>query len=138
MKEFFFSVHSVRRTRVIDDECDYFTTNSKWLSRQDRDTLQKREDELHSQRHKSKSRQDRVVSVKMYKVVLSFDKNPYFFDDPCRKGITNTIKTFEELLYFIVTENVANFFSFLFFVLVFPINPGHKKSILSCEENYDA
>ncbi|XP_025078009.1 activating signal cointegrator 1-like isoform X2 [Pomacea canaliculata] len=54
---------SVRRTRVIDDECDYFTTNSQWLSRQDRDTLQKREDELHSQRHKSKSRQDRVVTL---------------------------------------------------------------------------
>ncbi|XP_065188742.1 activating signal cointegrator 1-like [Sycon ciliatum] len=47
---------SVQRTRVIDDESDYFAadTNS-WLSKEDRKTLQARQEELHEQRHATRS-----------------------------------------------------------------------------------
>ncbi|KAK7486815.1 hypothetical protein BaRGS_00021962 [Batillaria attramentaria] len=53
---------SVRRTQVIDDECDYFSTDSnQWLSKQDREALRKREEELRSARHGS--RRDRKVTL---------------------------------------------------------------------------
>ncbi|KAM9515323.1 activating signal cointegrator 1 [Guaruba guarouba] len=46
---------SVRRTQVIDDESDYFATDSnQWLSKQEREALQKREQELWELRHTSR------------------------------------------------------------------------------------
>ncbi|NXR11616.1 TRIP4 protein, partial [Semnornis frantzii] len=46
---------SVRRTQVIDDECDYFATNSnQWLSKQEREALQLREQQLRELRHASR------------------------------------------------------------------------------------
>ncbi|NXD12873.1 TRIP4 protein, partial [Nothocercus nigrocapillus] len=46
---------SVRRTQVIDDESDYFATDSNtWLSKQEREALQKREQELRELRHASR------------------------------------------------------------------------------------
>ncbi|NXB36665.1 TRIP4 protein, partial [Eulacestoma nigropectus] len=46
---------SVRRTQVIDDESDYFATDSnQWLSKQEREALQKREQELQELRHASR------------------------------------------------------------------------------------
>ncbi|NXO29102.1 TRIP4 protein, partial [Cisticola juncidis] len=46
---------SVRRTQVIDDESDYFSTDSnQWLSKQERELLQKREQELRELRHASR------------------------------------------------------------------------------------
>ncbi|NXI79601.1 TRIP4 protein, partial [Rhipidura dahli] len=46
---------SVRRTQVIDDESDYFATDSnQWLSKQEREALQKRERELRELRHASR------------------------------------------------------------------------------------
>ncbi|NXS63630.1 TRIP4 protein, partial [Brachypteracias leptosomus] len=46
---------SVRRTQVIDDESDYFATDSnQWLSKQEREALQKREQELRELRHTSR------------------------------------------------------------------------------------
>lgn len=46
---------SVRRTQVIDDESDYFATDSnQWLSKQEREALQKREQELWELRHASR------------------------------------------------------------------------------------
>ncbi|XP_061451061.1 activating signal cointegrator 1 isoform X2 [Rhineura floridana] len=45
---------SVRRTQVIDDELDYFATDSnQWLSKQEREALEKREKELRELRHAS-------------------------------------------------------------------------------------
>ncbi|XP_045216561.1 activating signal cointegrator 1-like [Mercenaria mercenaria] len=53
---------SVRRTQVIDDEADYFSTDSnQWLSKEDREMLRKREEELRSQRHAS--RKDRKITL---------------------------------------------------------------------------
>ncbi|KAM6308472.1 activating signal cointegrator 1 [Aegotheles albertisi] len=46
---------SVRRTQVIDDESDYFATDSnQWLSKQEREALQTREQELRELRHASR------------------------------------------------------------------------------------
>nr|XP_058150317.1 activating signal cointegrator 1 isoform X1 [Dasypus novemcinctus] len=46
---------SVRRTQVIDDESDYFASDSnQWLSKIERETLQKREEELRELRHASR------------------------------------------------------------------------------------
>ena len=54
--------YSVRRTQVIDDECDYFSTDSnQWLNKEDREALRKREEELRAARFAS--RKDRKVGV---------------------------------------------------------------------------
>ncbi|ETE66571.1 Activating signal cointegrator 1, partial [Ophiophagus hannah] len=46
---------SVRRTQVIDDESDYFATDSnQWLSKQERHVLEKRAKELYELRHASR------------------------------------------------------------------------------------
>lgn len=44
----------VRRTKVIDDECDYFASDNKWLSKKERDALRKKEEELREKRHGSR------------------------------------------------------------------------------------
>ncbi|XP_029430275.1 activating signal cointegrator 1 isoform X2 [Rhinatrema bivittatum] len=50
-----FDKTSVRRTQVIDDESDYFATDSnQWLSRPEREALRKRERELLDLRHASR------------------------------------------------------------------------------------
>ncbi|XP_075386980.1 activating signal cointegrator 1 isoform X2 [Tenrec ecaudatus] len=50
-----FDRNSVRRTRVIDDESDYFASDSnQWLSKLEREALQKREEELRELRHASR------------------------------------------------------------------------------------
>ncbi|XP_076984300.1 activating signal cointegrator 1 isoform X2 [Tamandua tetradactyla] len=50
-----FDKTSVRRTQVIDDESDYFASDSnQWLSKLERETLQKREEELRELRHASR------------------------------------------------------------------------------------
>lgn len=51
----------MRRTQVIDDECDYYATDSnQWLSSEDRDKLRTREEELRQSRHGS--RRDRKIT----------------------------------------------------------------------------
>ncbi|CAG5134909.1 unnamed protein product [Candidula unifasciata] len=52
---------SVKRTQVIDDECDYYATDAnQWLSSEERDKLRKREEELRKSRHGS--RRDRKIT----------------------------------------------------------------------------
>ncbi|KAG7283778.1 hypothetical protein CRUP_034402 [Coryphaenoides rupestris] len=54
--------NSVRRTQVLDDESDYFATDSnQWLSPGERDKLKKREEELRELRHAS--RKDRKITL---------------------------------------------------------------------------
>ncbi|KAK3743126.1 hypothetical protein RRG08_063984 [Elysia crispata] len=56
-----FDRNSVRRTQVIDDECDYYATDAnRWLSHDDREKLRLREDELRKARHGS--RRDRKIT----------------------------------------------------------------------------
>ncbi|KAJ8272183.1 hypothetical protein COCON_G00110420 [Conger conger] len=54
--------NSVRRTQVLDDESDYFSTDSnQWLSTGEREALRKREAELGELRHAS--RKDRKITL---------------------------------------------------------------------------
>ncbi|KAM4602520.1 activating signal cointegrator 1 [Polymixia lowei] len=54
--------NSVRRTQVLDDESDYFATDSnQWLSPSERDKLRKKEEELRDLRHTS--RKDRKITL---------------------------------------------------------------------------
>lgn len=46
---------------MIDDESDYFTVNSVWLSKAEREKLQQRAEELQTRRHAS--RLDRRVML---------------------------------------------------------------------------
>lgn len=53
---------SVRRTQVLDDESDYFATESnQWLSPGEREKLRKKEEELRELRHAS--RKDRKITL---------------------------------------------------------------------------
>ncbi|XP_070686107.1 activating signal cointegrator 1 isoform X2 [Pempheris klunzingeri] len=54
--------NSVRRTQVLDDESDYFATETnQWLSPSERDKLRKKEEELRELRHAS--RKDRKITL---------------------------------------------------------------------------
>ncbi|XP_015179609.1 PREDICTED: activating signal cointegrator 1 isoform X4 [Polistes dominula] len=46
--------NSARRTKVIDDESDYFQTNSTWLTSAEREKFRKREEEISAQKHASR------------------------------------------------------------------------------------
>ena len=52
---------SVRRTKVIDDESDYFATDSKWLNKNERKVLKDKEDRLHKLKHAS--RRDKKITL---------------------------------------------------------------------------
>lgn len=54
-------IYSARRTKVIDDESDYFQSNSIWLSHDERKKLQKQEEEILARKHAS--RLDRKVAI---------------------------------------------------------------------------
>lgn len=55
-------ISSVRRTQVLDDESDYFATDSnQWLSPSEREKLRKKEEELREIRHAS--RRDRKITL---------------------------------------------------------------------------
>ena len=59
-KGFLLPIFSTRRTKVIDDESDYYATESKWLSKTEREQLQKKKDALHARMHAS--RKDRKIT----------------------------------------------------------------------------
>ena len=55
-------LNSVQRTKVIDDESDYFTADTNtWLAPEERQVLQRRQAQLHEARHAS--RQNRKVTL---------------------------------------------------------------------------
>lgn len=54
-------IYSARRTKVIDDESDYYQSNSIWLSHDERKKLQKREEEALARKHMS--RLDKRVAI---------------------------------------------------------------------------
>lgn len=68
-------ISSVRRTQVLDDESDYFATDSnQWLSPNERAALRKREEELREIRHAS--RKDRKITLDFAgRTVLEEDGN---------------------------------------------------------------
>ncbi|XP_063782427.1 activating signal cointegrator 1 isoform X2 [Pseudophryne corroboree] len=61
---------SVRRTHVIDDESDYFSTDSnQWLSQTEREVLRKKEQELQELRHTSRLTRKVTIDFAGRKVV---------------------------------------------------------------------
>ncbi|XP_046753598.1 activating signal cointegrator 1 [Diprion similis] len=46
--------NSARRTEVIDDECDYYQTNSVWLSNSEREKLEKYENDVRAKKYGSR------------------------------------------------------------------------------------
>ncbi|KAB1278259.1 Activating signal cointegrator 1 [Camelus dromedarius] len=66
---------SIRRTQVIDDESDYFASDSnQWLSKIEREALQKREEELREFRHASRLSKKITIDFAGRKIVE--DENP--------------------------------------------------------------
>ncbi|EFN68058.1 Activating signal cointegrator 1 [Camponotus floridanus] len=49
-----FDRNSARRTKVIDDESDYYQSNNIWLSAEDREKLRKQESEAQARKHASR------------------------------------------------------------------------------------
>ena len=45
---------SARRTKVIDDQADYFSADSKWLSKKQRSVAKKKEEDLDALKHQSR------------------------------------------------------------------------------------
>lgn len=45
---------SARRTKVIDDQADYFSAGSKWLSKKQRSVAKRKEDDLAAMKHQSR------------------------------------------------------------------------------------
>lgn len=57
-------VCSAKRTQVIDDESDYFATDSnQWLTFKQRDTLRSKEAEIRAKRHASRRDRSRQVTL---------------------------------------------------------------------------
>lgn len=48
---------SERRTRVIDDNCDYYSSDNKWLTTEQRELVRKKEKELRDEQEASRRRQ---------------------------------------------------------------------------------
>lgn len=69
----------VRRTKVIDDECDYFASDSRWLSKQERDALRKKEEELREKRYGSR-RQQKITLDFAGRRVIDENEPDYSFD----------------------------------------------------------
>ena len=65
---------SVRRTKVIDDESDYFTTDgNQWLSKKEREALKEKEEMLRQKRHGSRRGVKVTIDFAGRKVVSESD-----------------------------------------------------------------
>ena len=65
----YFPLNSAKRTQVLDDESDYFNTDSHWLSKTDREALKNRDQQIREQRYASR--------LEARKMNLDFAGNPY-------------------------------------------------------------
>ena len=79
---------SEKRTRVFDDESDYFDSNSRWISKENREILQSKEMEL---KEKKYDRRNNVVKVDLLGRKIVVDETNvagvYDPDDPIVKAI---------------------------------------------------
>ncbi|XP_054278390.1 activating signal cointegrator 1-like [Macrosteles quadrilineatus] len=60
---------SEKRTRIIDDESDYFSTNSVWLSAAEREKLKKKEEEVYARKHQSRREQTLTLDLGLRKMI---------------------------------------------------------------------
>ncbi|XP_033116163.1 activating signal cointegrator 1-like [Anneissia japonica] len=80
---------SIKRTQIIDDESDYFATDTnQWLSKNERELLRKRETELREQLHGSRLNKKITLDFAGRRVVDSTENvNMYDKDDAIVKAV---------------------------------------------------
>ncbi|XP_076354543.1 activating signal cointegrator 1 [Tachypleus tridentatus] len=67
--------NSEKRTRVIDDECDYFTVESnKWLTKEERAKMLQKQKELYAKRHGSRTNKKITLDFAGRRVLEESDK----------------------------------------------------------------
>lgn len=74
-------MRSARRTKVIDDESDYFQTNSTWLTSAERERLRKREEEISAQKHASRLSRKVTLDFVGREVFVGHEENSEFNED---------------------------------------------------------
>lgn len=78
-----FDKSSAKRTRVIDDECDYFSTNStKWMSSKEKEALKNKEQALLDKRHEARRNKKITLDFAGRKVVEDDDIFDMYKVDP--------------------------------------------------------
>lgn len=89
---------SEKRTTVIDDESDYFRTNSVWLSDEERAKLKKIEDKVKEQKNTSRRFQKVTIDFTGRQVI---DESPMGaqFEDEILKEIADTFSNSNQGLY---------------------------------------
>ena len=60
---------SVQRTKVIDDDSDYFTVDSRWLSDKERELLREREERLREEHRGSRRKKKMTLDIAGRRVV---------------------------------------------------------------------
>lgn len=64
---------SAKRTTVIDDQMDYYSVNSGWLSSKQRDDLQKKAEERQEKKHGS--RRTKKITIDFAGIKIFFSQN---------------------------------------------------------------
>lgn len=72
---------SEKRTTVIDDESDYFRTNSVWLSEEERSKLKKIEEKMREKKHASRLDQKVTIDFTGRQVIEEHSKGTEFDDE---------------------------------------------------------
>lgn len=83
---------SEKRTTVIDDESDYFKTNSVWLSDEERTKLKKLEQEMKEKRHASRLSQKVTIDFAGRQVVEAPTLNCEYDDEVLKEIIDSYSK----------------------------------------------
>uniref|UniRef100_T2MCF0 Activating signal cointegrator 1 n=1 Tax=Hydra vulgaris TaxID=6087 RepID=T2MCF0_HYDVU len=86
-----FDKNSTKRTKVIDDEADYFSTDSRWLSKKEKESLAKKEKEIRDQRFKSKL--DKRICLDFLGREVHESTQEFFYngqDDEVKKTVSDT------------------------------------------------
>lgn len=72
---------SARRTKVIDDQADYFSADSKWLSKKQKSIARKKEDDLAAMKHQSRLNRKYVLDFAGREVREDVPMNEYMPED---------------------------------------------------------
>eukprot|EP00088_Acartia_fossae_P009261 TRINITY_DN1447_c0_g1_i1.p1 TRINITY_DN1447_c0_g1~~TRINITY_DN1447_c0_g1_i1.p1 ORF type:complete len:502 (-),score=131.64 TRINITY_DN1447_c0_g1_i1:155-1660(-) len=77
-----YDINCEKRTKVIDDESDYFNIDSnKWLTPEQRLALEKKKEELHSERHKSRREKKLIFDFAGRKVTEDTSVPEYILEE---------------------------------------------------------
>jgi len=71
----YFCFYSTKRTKVIDDESDYFAADNRWLTKKQRDQVAKREQDLRDKRFASRLDKKFTIDFAGRKVIENQENN---------------------------------------------------------------